>query len=294
MKYFLLLFIFCLQMGHCSGQGIDNEFFTLHNIIRGDSVYNTFDKQVALIKKAGFDGIEINQTESFEGMKAALDKHHFKGSYFYVKLNLEEPYMDPRLPEFIKALKGSGTIIAPYIISESKRYKSSDGQADTLIVRLVRQLADLAAASGLDVAIYPHYGFYVEKTDHALTLVRKIDRKNTGLTFNLCHWLATTTADERKTLHEQLMAMKPHLKMITISGANDVITDKKNVWDDYILPLGQGTFDTYGLVKYVVKDLGFKGPIGVQCYNIKGNKPLLISSTMEVWKRYEANLTSRK
>ncbi|SKB82701.1 sugar phosphate isomerase/epimerase family protein [Dyadobacter psychrophilus] len=293
MKSFLVI-IFCLQIGLCLGQGIGNEFFTLHNIIRGDSIYDTFDKQVALIKQAGFDGVEINQTESFEGMKAALDKHQFKGSYFYVKLNLEEPYMDPRLPEYIKALKGSGTIIAPFIVSESKRYKSSDGQADTLIVRLVRQLADLAAASRLEVAIYPHYGFYVEKTAHALALVKQIDRKNAGLTFNLCHWLATTTADDRKSLHVDLKAMKPYLKMITISGANAVITDKKNVWDDYILPLGQGTFDTYGLVKYIVKDLGFKGPIGVQCYNIKGNKPLLISSTMEVWKRYKANLTGGK
>lgn len=27
-------------------QKINNEFFPLHNIIRGDTVYNTFDKQV--------------------------------------------------------------------------------------------------------------------------------------------------------------------------------------------------------------------------------------------------------
>ena len=62
-------------------QKVKNDFFTLHNIIRGDSTYNTFDKQVELVKKAGFDGIEINQTQSFEGMKAALDKHRFTGIF---------------------------------------------------------------------------------------------------------------------------------------------------------------------------------------------------------------------
>jgi len=273
---------------------IKNEFFTLHNIIRGDSVYKTFDSQVALIKSAGFDGIEINQLDSFDGMKAALDKHQFKGSYFYVKLKLDEPYIDSRLEGDIAQLKNSGTIIAPFIISESKRFKPSDGTADTLVVRLVKKIADWAKAANLEVALYPHLGFYVERTGHALDLVKKIDRKNVGLTFNLCHWLATTPETERRNLREQLKELRPHLKMITVSGANDVLSTQKNVWDDYILPLGTGTFDTYGLIKYTVKDLKFSGPIGVQCYNIKGDKPTLVRSTIDAWTIYKTRLAAEK
>lgn len=78
--------------------------------------------------------------------------------------------------------------------------------------------------------------------------------------------------------------------MITICGANDVMTSQKTIWDDYILPLGTGSFDTYGLLKYVVKDLKFKGPIGIQCYNIKGNKPQLVQNTMAIWKGYKSRL----
>ena len=135
---------------------------------------------------------------------------------------------------------------------------------------------------------------HVERTDHALALVNAIDRKNVGLTFNLCHWLATTTEAERTQLKPHLKTLKPYLKMMTICGANDVITTQKVVWDDYILPLGTGSFDTFGLVDYMVNDLKFRGPIGVQCYNIKGDKPQLVQTTIRAWNQYKTRLATRK
>ena len=275
-------------------QKVKNDFFTLHNIIRGDSTYNTFDKQVELVKKAGFDGIEINQTQSFEGMKAALDKHRFTGSYFYVRMELKEPYMDKRVEESIQQRKGSKTIIAPFIIADAARFKPSSHGADTLVVRVITQLSDWAQAAGLQVAIYPHYSFYVERTDHALALIKQINRKNVGLTFNLCHWLATSSAAERMQLKSHLKELRPYLKMMTVCGANDIMTQQKTIWDDYILPLGKGSFDTYGLLKYMVRDLRFKGPIGVQCYNIKSDKPQLVQNTITVWKGYKSRLEEEK
>lgn len=272
-------------------QKVTNDFFALHNIIRGDSVYNTFEKQVQLIQNAGFDGIEINQVDSFEGMKIALDKYHFQGSYFYVKVELEEPYMDNRLKGYIMQLQGSKTIIAPFIIADSKKSKSSY-EADSLATGIVSQIAAWAGQAGLQVAIYPHIGFYVETTDHALALVKRINLENTGLSFNLCHWMATTPLAERGELKTKLKELNPYLKMVTIAGANNVQTKNKNIWNDYILPLGKGSFDNYDLLKYLVKDLKFRGPIGVQCYNIKGDKPELVQSTISVWRDYKSRLES--
>ena len=140
---------------------------------------------------------------------------------------------------------------------------------------MLRKLADLAAASGLQVAIYPHLNFYVERVDHAARIAKKANKNNLGLTFNLCHWLATTNLDERAILNKQLETLAPYLKMISINGANNIISSKSNIWGDYILPLGVGNFDVKGLVKYVAIDLGLNIPIGIQCYNLKGNKQLV-------------------
>jgi sugar phosphate isomerase/epimerase len=287
MRNYILLILICSNS--LLAQKVKNEFFALHNIIRGDSTYNTFDKQVELVKNAVFDGIEINQIESFDGMKTALDKYEFKGSYFYVKLQLGES-IDNRLESAINKLKGTKTIIAPYIQADTKRFKPNSPEGDSEAIRLLQIISVWSKKSGLQVAIYPHLGFYVERTDHALQLAQKINRKNVGLSFNLCHWLATTNLTERTDLKSHLKEINPYLKMITISGANDIISQKKSVFDDYILPLGTGSFDTYDLLKYMVKTIKYKNPIGVQCYNIKGNKPQLIKNTMSVWNGYKTRL----
>ena len=294
MKKLLVFILLTLFTKISFAQKVKNEFFAFHNIIRGDSIYSTFDKQVELIKNAGFDAIEINQIDSFEGMKAALDQHDFKGAYFYIKVKLEQPYLDPRLENYIQQLKGSKTIIAPYIVSESKKFSPSSTDADTLVIRLIKQIALWSKKSDLQVAIYPHFGFYVERTDHALALVKEINIKNVGLSFNLCHWLATTSSNERLEIKQHLKTLLPYLKMISISGANDLITKQKNIWVDYILPLGQGSFDTYNLVKFLVIDLKFKNPIGVQCYNIKGSKTELINTTIQAWNTIKNQLEQQK
>ena len=287
MRTFILLILICSNS--VLAQKVKNEFFALHNIIRGDSTYNTFDKQVELVKNAGFDGIEINQIESFDGMKSALDQFQFKGSYFYVKLQLGEP-IDNRLESAINKLKGTNTIVAAYILADTKRFKPNSPEGDSEAIKHLQLISMWSKKSGLQVAIYPHFSFYVERTDHALQLAQKVNRKNVGLSFNLCHWLATTSLAERADLKNHLKELKPYLKMITISGASDIISQKKAIFDDYILPLGTGSFDTYDLLKYMVKTIKYKNPIGVQCYNIKGNKPQLIKNTMMVWNGYKTRL----
>jgi sugar phosphate isomerase/epimerase len=293
MKYFLVILLIC---GACAGsysQKVKNDFFTLHNIISGDSTYNTFDKQVELVKSAGYAGMEINSEDIFEEMKNAMDKFGLHPSYFYVRIKLDTPHVDKRLEGYIRQLKGSKAIIATYIVGNA-RFPAGSRHADTLVERLLKQVSDWANMADLQVAIYPHLGYYVQRTDHALELARLVKRKNVGLTFNLCHWLATTTVAERSGLQAHLKELKPYLKMITISGANNVVSQKPNVWDDYILPLGSGSFDTYGLLKYCIKDLYLKVPVGVQCFNIKTDKYKLVKHTMSVWKQYAQALGDEK
>ena len=217
MRTFILLILICSNS--LLAQKVKNEFFALHNIIRGDSTYNTFDKQVELVKNAGFDGIEINQIESFDGMKSALDQFQFKGSYFYVKIQLGEP-IDNRLESAINKLKGTNTIIAPYILADTKRFKPNSPEGDSEAIKHLQLISMWSKKSGLQVAIYPHFSFYVERTDHALQLAQKVNRKNVGLSFNLCHWLATTSLAERTDLKKHLKELIPYLNKPLLKNDN--------------------------------------------------------------------------
>jgi len=55
--------------------------------------------------------------------------------------------------------------------------------------------------------------------------------------------------------------------------------------DKLIQPLGEGSFDTYELIKYV-KDLGYDGLIGLQCYNIKQDCEKALTQSMSTWNSY--------
>jgi sugar phosphate isomerase/epimerase len=257
-------------------QRITNDFFVFESILSNDSVYNSFEKKANLIKESGFNGIEIFELDQFNEKLNAILKLGFKPSSLYTKLDLDQPELDPRLVDAIKMLKGFGTIICPYIIKKNGvSLHLRDKEVDKTAIHLLRNLSDLADELGLQVAIYPHLNFYVERVDHAARIAKKANKKNLGLSFNLCHWLATTNMNERLELNKQLRTLSPYLKMISINGANNIISSKSNIWGDYILPLGEGDFDVTGLVKYVAIDLGLNIPIGIQCYNLKGNKQLV-------------------
>jgi sugar phosphate isomerase/epimerase len=280
MKIFLLAVFFQLAIaGHA--QKLRNQFFVFHNIIIGDNTYNSFDSQVKLVKANGFDGVEIGSEESFDEMFEAIKKNDFKCSSFYVKLRVEDKNVDSFLTAAIKKLKGSGTVISPHIERQTQNREGPTAAEDEAVIKLLQKLSDLCAESNLQVAIYPHKNFYLETTTHALSLVKKVNRKNVGLGFNLCHWLATTGEQERRNLYAHLETLRPYLKMMTINGANDVISQESNLWNDYILPLGQGSFNTKGLVEFATGTMNYQGPIGIQAFNIKGDKKELLLSTAE-------------
>jgi sugar phosphate isomerase/epimerase len=281
MKHFL---IFTLLFIHqfILAQKINNDFFVFESIISSDIAFSTFDKKVQLIKDKGFNGIEISELDKFNEKFAAISLHGFKPSFLYVKLDLDSSELDPKLVDAIIKLKGSGTIICPYIIKKDLVLHQPNKSTDKVAVQLLRQLAELANQSGLQVAIYPHLNFYVEKTDHAMRIAKKVDRKNLGLTFNLCHWLATTDDKERNDVKKELKKLAPYLKMMSINGANNVLSKKANIWEDYILPLDEGSFDVKALVKYVSVDLGQSIPIGIQCFGLKGDRELVKRTIVKV------------
>jgi sugar phosphate isomerase/epimerase len=124
------------------------------------------------------------------------------------------------------------------------------------------------------VALYPHYGFWLERVEHAVRIVKKVDRENVGVVFNLCHWLRTESG---KNMHHALQVAKPHLFLVSINGA-----DHDGGWDELIQPLDSGEYDVYPVVK-TLKELGYTGPIGLQCYGIQAKPREHLARSMKAW-----------
>ena len=54
--------------------------------------------------------------------------------------------------------------------------------------------------------------------------------------------------------------------------------------DRLIQPLGDGTYDN-GKVLKVLDEIGYTGPIGLQCYSIKGDDRANLKKSIIAWRK---------
>jgi sugar phosphate isomerase/epimerase len=177
------------------------------------------------------------------------------------------------------------------VTSRAGTYAPSSREGDAAALAAIGEVADLARASGVRVMLYPHVWFWLESVDHAISLVEKAGRPNLGLTFNLPHWLAQTRPGDEAGLRALLARARPHLFAVSINGATNIAdkSDRGTIWKSLIQPLGQGTFDTYALLE-MLADLGFDGPVGLQCYNVPGDKAEILAQSMAAWRGYRERM----
>ena len=240
------------------------------------------EQQAKLLKELGYDGIEFNDAlVRVPEMLKALDANGLKMFAIYAgaNVNRDKPPYDPGLKKAIAQLKGRGTTISLYVTGA----KAWPPDADDRAVAIIREIADMAEASGLRVSIYPHVGFYAARVGDAIRLVKKVDRKNVGVSFNLCHFLKL---ENEKDLEPRLKEAAPYLFAVSINGADGGDTTSMG-WNRLIQTLDRGSFDV-GRVLKTLKQVNYTGPIGLQCYAIPGDCRENLTRSMAAWRSLNA------
>jgi sugar phosphate isomerase/epimerase len=231
--------------------------------------------QAETVKKLGYDGIHYNYTTPADFQKklaacqAAGVPIHAVYLYSFVD-QPDKPY-DPDFKQVIRMLKGSDTVIW-LTLRDGKR-----GQQDEQAAAIVREVAGLAAESGLKVSIYPHAGFYVATAEEAVRVVKIADAPNVGVTVNLCHELF---AGNSERLDEVVKSAAPYLNLVSINGASPIPGKGSKAWDT--LPLGSGSFDVEAFLR-LLKSAGYRGPIGHQFYGVAGDDREKLERAIRAW-----------
>lgn len=276
---YCLLFSLLILINTSFAQKFNPPFFVFE-----DGLWNTKSDSPAywadLVKTSGFDGIELIGLDKLDGMLPELKRNNLRLFTIYIQIDLEkeQPY-DPRLKGYIEKLKNTGLHLWVHVHSD--KYKSSDTAGDARCVEIVSELADYAQPFGVKIAFYPHTDFWVEKVDDGVRLSKKINRPNVGTVFNLCHFLRK---DETEKLEQKLKNAMPYLFLVSINGADAGDTNQMD-WDRLIQPLGRGDYDVLNVLE-ILKKLGYKNPIGLQCYNIKGQPEDFLKESVTTWKKY--------
>jgi len=267
-------------------EGLPNEFFAMDTGTI-DANHITAKAQVEMLKELGYAGLaywEGNPNRGSNGLPevlAELDRHGLKifPLYFGANLDSEKPAYEGGVREAIKLLKGRGAIIWLHIMSQ--KYKKSSPEGDERAVEIVREVADMAHERGLKVALYPHYGDWLERMEDAVRVVEKVNRRNVGVTFNLFHWLRV---EGEENMEEMMKLAMPYLFVVTVNGSSR---------EGSIETLDKGDFDVYRFLKKL-NELGYSGPIGLQGYGIGGDVHENLKRSMGAWRKFSERAASEK
>jgi sugar phosphate isomerase/epimerase len=248
---------------------LTHAFFAFDNGVGRDQKWPPA-QQAATLKDLGYDGIGYTGIENFGERQKAFREKGLQIFSLYVPCYVDRPVpYDPKFKSALAPLKGTDVFL----------WLTVQGKAtnDAMAVRVVREIADAAQASGLRVALYPHKGFHVGTAEEAMRVVCQVDRPNVGVTINLCHELAAGNADRMDAV---VRACAGRLFLVSINGA-----DRTGGWEALIRPLGEGSFDVPGFLKMLGQS-GYRGPIGLQCYSIKGDPTDILKRSMAAWRQW--------
>jgi len=252
-----------------------NPFFALCHDTH-DAKKRSLTEQAALLKELGYDGCAHLWLGGLPERLKTLDEAGLKLYQVYVRVNVapgKQGY-EPQLKDAVKLLQGRPTGLG-LLVSGGP---ASSEQCDERAVEVIREIGALAQASGIRVALYPHVGDYVQRVADAVRIVRKVDRPNVGVQFNLCHFLKV---EDEKGLEATLKLALPHLFVVTVNGAD--AGARGAGWDRLIQPLGSGSFDMLAFLR-MLKGLGYAGPIGLQCYGLGGDARDHLARSIEAWR----------
>jgi sugar phosphate isomerase/epimerase len=236
-------------------------------------------EQAEMLKELGYAGAGHLWLPGVAERLATLDAAGLKLFQIYLSLNIaldaKQAY-DPLLKDVLPLLKNRDVMLAILVTGG----KPSDETGDPRAVALLREIADMARPYGVRVVLYPHVLNWVERVEDGIRLTRKIERPNVGVMFNLCHWMKL---DDDAKLKPLLQAALPYLMAVSINGTDtgDTIRSGKGNW---IQPLDSGTYQISSLLK-TLEDLGYRGPIGLQCYGIPGDARDNLARSMAAWRK---------
>jgi sugar phosphate isomerase/epimerase len=247
-----------------------------------DAKKRSFKEQAEMLKELGYDGVGHIWLDQVAERLKTLDDAGLK--LYQITLTVDvtpgKQAYDPRFKDVLGLVNGRHVQFDLLL----NGMKPSDPSVDPHAVEILREMSDLARASGSQLLLYPHQGSWVERIEDSCRVADKVDRPNVGVMFNLCHWLRVDQERDYKPLLKKAM---PRLWAISINGADNF--DPQPGWDHYIQPLDKGSFDVGRLLK-TLKELGYKGPIGLQCYGIGGDAREHLARSMTAWKTLRANL----
>lgn len=250
-----------------------------------DAAKRSLAEQAALLRELGYDGcghicqdlgygnITHPPDTTLEQRAATLEAEGLRvvQAYGRVHLQREVPIDFARLAEMMPVLAKHRSQLVLLLLGD--READLDGRA----VEVLGRLADLARPHGVPVVLYPHSTDYTETLGEALRVAKTLNRPGeVGVMFTFSHW---KVRDPNRNLRAVLGEAGPWLKAAYVNG-----TTREGA---PVLPLGEGDYEVREVLE-VLREINFRGPVGLMCWSIRGDAREHLEASMGQWRAWTA------
>ena len=252
-----------------------NPFFAMDTATDKENLSAT--RRIEMLKRLDYAGIGYTGCDGLAEMLGELDRNELRLFTLYLGINIDpgRQKYDPKLKEAINLLKGRNTILCLFV--KSMKFEPSSTDVDTQVVEIIREIADMAVASDLRVALYPDSGFRLERVEDALRLAKKVDRKNVGIAFNVWNQQQVSNQKYMKSL---IISAMPYLFIAIVDGAYSSGEDWAKTY-----------FNIYGFLTILLES-GYTGPIGLNGNGLGGDAYEYLERYMNLWYRLSERLAT--
>lgn len=155
----------------------------------------------------------------------------------------------------------------------------SDPQHDQMAIDLLGSWLAEAETRDLQISLYHHFGFWMERFDDCLRVARRTDSPRLGVTFCGYHWYAV----DREGLDVKFDVARDYPKTVNVCGSRYAPETKQTGTGYTIESVRRGDFPLSQVVA-AMRRVGYTGDVGFQGYKIGGNAEANLAESIESWR----------
>mgnify|MGYP005836893801 CR=1 FL=1 len=179
------------------------------------------------------------------------------------------------------------TQVAVALYAEAPGRAQSDATLDNQALPWIERLLAVADRHGHEILLYPHFAFWLERTEDAVRLCRRLAHPRLGLSFNGYHWYAV----DGKQLSARLDEAAPYLRSANICGSRR-LPEGSEPMPATIEPLDDGELDNF-IVLAELQRIGYRGWIGFQGYSVGGDVYIKLQRSLTAYRSMITRLAKR-
>ena len=213
------------------------------------------DVRTEMLAELGYDATYLTLWSErawadLDGLAASAATHGLTVAALNVVADAAAP--DERILDLIRTVTATRTV-------EIAIREDGDGQA----LRFLSKAVEAAEANGVDLLLYPHTYYWLERVEDAVRLCAALDHPRLRLLFPAFHWYAVDGTDLRSTLD----AAAPYLGGVNLCGSRRL---DGQYFPATIEPLDSGDLDNFAILG-ALRDVRYGGMVGIQGYGVGGD-----------------------